>query len=298
MHSPRTLVLAALLAFFALSSPPAPAGAATPGPAAGSEADAAESSEAAAPAEQAVAEELPDARALLARFRELGGYAKLKATKNQHVVGSFSLPAQGLEATMEAWVAAPNLSRVVIELPGMGTTQEGFDGTHGWSLDPIQGPVLKTGAVLEEAAFKAEYYALNDDTRYVEAETVERTEFAGRSAWKVRLKPRVGSDMFVYFDAETGFEIGEEETVSTAMGDIPLVITNHDYAEFHGMQFPTRVEQKMMGMTQIIRLESIEFDVGEPPDFTPPKEVLELLEDAASESEPTEADAPESDASE
>jgi hypothetical protein len=222
--------------------------------------------------------DLPDGIALMARFRELCGYEKLRETKLQHVTGSFSMPAQGIEATMEAWLGAPNLSLVTIDIPGIGVTQEGFDGTHAWSMDPMQGPLIKRGAAAAEAAFKADYLAVLDPERYLEVETLEKVDFHGRPAWKVRLKPRVGSDSIAYFDVESGLEVGQEESVTTPMGSIAVVIRNSEYKEFNGMRFPTRIEQTTMGMTQIISIAAVEFDVGSA-SFELPPAVKALLED-------------------
>ncbi len=233
----------------------------------------------AAPAEAAPAADLPDARALLKKYVEVGGYEKLRETKNQAMVGTFAVPAQGLEAAMKGWAAAPNLILVSVNIPGMGEAIEGFDGTRGWSVDPVSGPNLKDGDLAAQAAFDADYFDVLDPTRFVEATTLAREDFHGTAAYKVRLKPRVGAEMTAWYGVESGLELGQETVQPTPMGDIPVATRNLEYREFNGMQFPTRMEQTMMGMTQVISIDSIEFDVDPAPDFAPPQAVQELLEE-------------------
>ncbi len=235
--------------------------------------------EAAPAAEEQPAAALPDARRLLARFTELCGYEKLRETKNQYLAGTFSMPEQGMNAKMEAWTAVPNLIRVKITIDGIGETEEGFDGTNAWSVDPVQGPVIKDGEVAAQSAFDAEYFALIDSERFTEAKTLELVEFDGTSAYKVHLQPRVGSAITAWYAVESGLELAQETVHKTPMGEIPGTIRMFDYKDFNGMKFPTRMEQTMMGMKQIITIDSLTFDLDPAPDFSVPQAVQELLDD-------------------
>ncbi len=235
--------------------------------------------EEAAPAAEAPAEALPTAKEVLDKFRAACNLDGLKVTKNQLMVGTFAMPEQGVEAKMEAWAGAPNLIKVKVTIPGMGETFEGFDGTTAWSMDPMQGPVVKHGEVAEQSAFDADYFASIDTERFVEMETLAKEDFHGTAAYKIRLQPRVGAEITAWYAVDTGLELGQETVHKTPMGDIPGMIRMFEYADFAGMKFPTKMEQTMMGMKQIITIEKLEFDVEPAPDFSPPEAIQELLAD-------------------
>ena len=40
---------------------------------------------------------------------------------------------------------APNKMQMMTTIPGVGAIQVGFDGTTGWSVDPMQGPRVLAG---------------------------------------------------------------------------------------------------------------------------------------------------------
>ena len=185
---------------------------------------------------------LPDGRALFVASAAACGYEKLRGLKNMVVTIDMSIPKQGLSAPMQLSGAPPNLVRVHSEFPGIGVIEEGFDGTTAWSVDPIQGPAIKTGDVASEAAFTADFFADLDPDRYTSAETVSQVDFSGRRAWKVVATPKVGRERTIYYEVSTGFTIGYEQTQKSPIGDVPSVTEHFDFKEFGGMMFPTRMQ--------------------------------------------------------
>src|SRR5687768_8055074 len=131
---------------------------------------------------------LPDAREIINRhIKAIGGREAILAHKSMHATGTLSIPAQSISGPMEIFGAA-NPDRVVIKfaIPGIGDIAEGFDGSHGWSLSPMTGPMLKVGKELTQAKFDADFYSeLRDPKNYPEVKTVEKTTFAGRPCYKV-----------------------------------------------------------------------------------------------------------------
>src|SRR5687767_3450527 len=73
----------------------------------------------------------PDARAVLARFVEATGAAKLPSQPGFHLTGTLEIPAQGLRGTIEVWHAIPS-GRIlqVLTLPGIGEMKSGFDTSY------------------------------------------------------------------------------------------------------------------------------------------------------------------------
>src|SRR6185295_18643117 len=72
--------------------------------------------------------------------------------------GSFEIPAVGATGTAEIFEKAPNKSVAVINIPGFGAFQEGFDGKIAWANDPQSGLREKAGAELGTAKLEAEFY--------------------------------------------------------------------------------------------------------------------------------------------
>jgi hypothetical protein len=229
---------------------------------------------AAAPAAEAA---LPDGRELLFQEVNAAGTTKLDELKGLHLKGTFSMPAEGITADIDIWRAAPNLVRSRVEMAGVGTIEEGFDGTRAWAIDPIQGPRVRAGAEGEEAAFTATFNGDAHPERYVTVETLELGEFAGRAAYRVKVKPPGSLPLrFVWIDAETKQTLGAETTAATPMGDMPVVTTLSDFRDVGGMSMPFKMTQSMMNTEQTIVVTAVTLD-PELPDFTPPAGVQELI---------------------
>ena len=103
----------------------------------------------AVPSAQEAAARLPAAREVIDRHvREIGGREAVLAQSSTHVVGTVSLPAAGISGEMEAFHAKPNKFLQRLVLPGIGTVEEGFDGTVAWSMSAPDRP----GAARRQAA--------------------------------------------------------------------------------------------------------------------------------------------------
>src|SRR5687768_3773057 len=98
-----------------------------------------------APAKTETTSELPDAREIINRhIKAIGGRDAILAHKSMHAVGTLSVPAQNMGGPMEVFhAAAPNRMLMKFTVSGIGEIAEGFDGSHGWSMSPLTGPMLK-----------------------------------------------------------------------------------------------------------------------------------------------------------
>ena len=106
---------------------------------------------------------------------------------------------------------------------GIGDIAEGFDGSHGWSMSPMTGPMLKVGKELTQAKFDADFYSdLRDAKSYLEVKTVEKTTFDGRPCYKVSLKRIDGVSDFDFYDVAHGLRAGSINTRETQMGVITM----------------------------------------------------------------------------
>ena len=148
--------------------------------------------------------------AILARFTDAtGGEEAWRSHTSSTAKGKFILSAMGLEGDMVVYSAAPNKVSVLIEMAGMGSMNQGYNGEAGWSENPMTGPSLLEGAQLDQMAEQANFYGpLTYDEIYPTQETLELTEFNGESAYKVRLLNAAGRETLQYFSEESGLLIG------------------------------------------------------------------------------------------
>lgn len=191
--------------------------------------------------------ELPAVEEIIAAHVEaIGGEKAFLKYDSRRLEGTLSMPAAGLSGDITLYAMAPNRTLVEVEMEGVGTIREGFDGEVAWSTDPMTGPQLKTGDQLLQAKDQSFYRAgLFPTELYATREVLDKVEFDGRPAWKVRVVTENGNESIVYFDAERGMQIGMERTQKTPMGDIAVTVTFHDYQEFDGMRLPTRIVNDM-----------------------------------------------------
>jgi len=222
---------------------------------------------------------LPSARSIIDRHIEaIGGRKAVLAHTSSHASGTLSMPSSGISGALDVYGAAPNKSLVKVNLGGIGDVVEGFDGTYGWSLQPMTGPMLKQGKELEEKKFDADFYGdLHEPGRYVSMTTVEKTTFEGRPCYKVSLVRKEGGEDIEYYDVETGLKAGAAGTRETPMGPVSATQIISDYKKFGGMMLPTTMKQSAMGVEQIMKFTTVEWDNVPPSTFDPPPQIKALI---------------------
>jgi len=222
---------------------------------------------------------LPEARTIIDRhIKAVGGRDAILARKSMHGVGTVSIPAAGITGPIEVFGAAPNKILVKSSIPGMGEFTEGFDGTHGWSMNPMTGPVLKADKELEQAKLDAEFYGeLRDPKLYTEIKTVDKVTFDGRDCYKVSLKRIDGVEDVDYYDVATGLRAGGQNTRITPMGPVPITSIASNYQKIGKLTQAMQMTQQMMGQEQKITLTSIEYDKVDPSVFELPAAIKALI---------------------
>src|SRR5690242_14406954 len=135
----------------------------------------------------AAEEPLPPAEKIIDRYIEVtGGKAAHEKVKSAIVTMKMSMPAQGMTMGITSYVVNPNKHYVSVEVPGVGTMEEGSDGNVAWSKNPMMGPRLKEGEE-KEIAFRSN--AMDKDLKwrqyYTKAETTGMDNVDGKPAYKV-----------------------------------------------------------------------------------------------------------------
>jgi hypothetical protein len=180
---------------------------------------------------------------------------------------------------MEIFGAA-NPNRVVVKtsVPGIGDIMEGFDGSHGWSMSPMTGPMLKVGKELQQTKLDADFYSeLRDPQKYPTVQTIEKTTFDGRPCYKVSIKRIDGVEDFDFYDVATGLRAGSINTRESPMGTMTMTSVEGGYKKFGKLTQATTVTQQVMGIEQKITLSMVEYDNVAASAFAPPAAIKALI---------------------
>lgn len=224
-------------------------------------------------------EQLPTGRELVAKHvKAAGGEAAFKAVKSIHAKGTFEMAAQGLSGPLDIMGARPDKMLLRVDLASVGHVESGYDGKNGWNIDPASGPSLLKGRALTEIAEDAWFdAALHAPDRVKEMTTLAKTEWDNRPAYQVKVVFASGAEQTEYYDAETGFEIGSESERETPMGVLPMKMILRDYKKFGGLMQPTVEVQSTMGISQMFKIASYEYNTVPANAFDPPPQIKALI---------------------
>ncbi|MGH9409370.1 MAG: hypothetical protein ACRD1V_07930 [Vicinamibacterales bacterium] len=226
------------------------------------------------------AADLPDARGLIDKYiKAIGGRDAILSHKSEHAQGTFSIAGSGMSGTIEMYGAAdPNRVLLKVSVPGIGDIQNGFDGSHGWSINPATGPMLQVGRELDQAKYDSDFYSeLRDPKVFPVVKTIEKADFEGRPCYKVSLERVDGVNDFDFYDASTGLRAGYLNKRETPMGEVESTSVESDYKKFGNLLQPTTLVQRAAGVEQKITLESLDYDKVDASVFALPPEIQALI---------------------
>ena len=235
-----------------------------------------------APAVAPAADALPSASDIFAKaVAAAGGADLIRMQTSRTQVGTIEMAAQSLKGTITTKSVSPSLLLIETELPGFGKIRQGINGTVGWGIDPMRGPSLMDGdeltRVLRESSIESE---LNPALGCDSVEVVGRSDFRGTACYKVQLK-RGENRSSRFYDLAAGHLVGSVETVKSSMGEFEVTTSYSKFALFSGRTLATVQENAMMGQTQKLTMNSVEFAPIDPTDFALPAEIQALVKVAA-----------------
>jgi hypothetical protein len=231
-----------------------------------------------APAPATATAALPAARDLVERHvKAIGGRQAILALTSMHTTGTMSMAGSGISGPIEVFGRAPDSVLMKASIAGIGDIAEGFNGTHGWSINPMTGPILKSGKELEQTKLDADFYSELRDPKKYTVKTVAKEMFDGRECYKVSVKRLDGSEDFDFYDANTGLRAGSIVTRETQMGPMTVLNTESGYKKFGNITQATTITQQTMGVEQKITLETVEYGKVDPAVFDPPAVIKALI---------------------
>jgi carboxyl-terminal processing protease len=213
---------------------------------------------------------LPSVDEIVAHYLEaIGGRVALEKLHSRVSRGTVELQTMGLVGTAEIYEQAPEQSTLIINVDGLGTIQQTFDGTTAWLQDPLDGYIrfapTMTARIHNQSIFQRElrFKELNPGLILIGKDKVgEHEAFVLHS-----FSPRVSEKW--YFDALTGLLLRRGN------------IYYDDYREVDGVKLPFKVtDDSSYGFGVVVRLNEIKHNVpidqskfAEHPDcFTKPEQ--------------------------
>jgi hypothetical protein len=228
-----------------------------------------------------LAQQLPTGEAVIAKYiTATGGAAEYDKVKNSVSAGRIEIPAQGIKGKITVYQQTPDKQYSVADIPGIGTIEDGVDGTVAWEKSALQGARLKQGEE-KDAAIRA----ANDESRlynwkryYKSVETTGAETVDGKPCYKVVLTPLSGKPETEFYDQASGLLIKASAVVATPMGEVPVETALSDYRLEGKLLMPHKLKQGAIGQQFEITVDEIKFNVEMPKDrFEPPADVKALL---------------------
>jgi hypothetical protein len=222
---------------------------------------------------------LPLAKDVLTNFvKQIGGEAAFSKINSQHLKGKCEMGAQGISGNLEVFAKRPDKLIIKISLPAVGDLLQGFDGKVGWSMNPITGPMVLDGKMLDQVREQARFDAvLHDASEFKSMETVGKAQFEGRDCLELKLVRKSGQEETEYYDVQTGLLVGSAEVQETPLGAISVTAVISEYKKFGDILFATKLTQKMGPLAQVMSFESMEFNQVDDAVFDLPDPIKTLI---------------------
>jgi hypothetical protein len=204
-----------------------------------------------------------------------GGTKAIEHAQSAVMTGTVELVGHNISGSLAIYQDG-NKVYTVVELPGIGKIEEGFDGEVAWESNLLQGPRVKEGEELEAAKRSSRMSVLGDWKEYYSsAVTTAEEDVEGKPAWEVVMTPTHGSSVeHFFFDRGSGLLVKMTETLPTSLGDIPVVMILGDYREVDGIQTPFLMTQSAMGQNMAMHIDKAKYNAAIPPGrFDLPAEV-------------------------
>lgn len=226
-------------------------------------------------------DELPRAEKILDGFVEATGGAKAyEKVKSRVTRGTVTMGEMGMMGKIETWQQAPGKYYSKVTLGELGTTESGYDGTTAWQI--TMGTARRLSGA--ERAFFVREATFNGDLKWRDltksVETVGVEDVNEKPAYKIKAVTSDGYAMYLYYDKYSGLLVRVDARVLTELGSVDVEVYPSDYKEVDGILVPHLINQRMIGLVQTVKVDSVEFNVKVPPDkFKIPKAVRQIKDD-------------------
>jgi hypothetical protein len=220
--------------------------------------------------------DLPPAKDLIAKYVKATGAEEWRKHKSGRMKATADVPGAGT-AQLEVIAVFPSAVAQKMTLPGLGEVSSGYDGTIAWSINPMQGPMILSGAAADQIREEADpENGMRMSPNIVSSETTEKTTMNGIECYKVKhtfKSGRVATDCYGVAD---GLLVATITKAVTPMGEIEATQYSSEYKDVGGVKRPMKVTTDQMGQRLIVNVVSWEWDNVDPKEVEPPAAIKAL----------------------
>ncbi len=173
----------------------------------------------------------------------IGGQAAWYKLTSRVSKGTIDIPAMGVSGTVEIHEKAPDSMIAVVNVAG-SVFERGFDGTVGWSDDPMNGQRTLSGAELADSKRQADFYHQLDIRKHYPKLVVTGTEKVGdHGTYVIEATSPSGDVDKMYFDTQSGLLVRAVTNIHSAQGPAVVQADLTDYRDVDGIKLPYAVHQ-------------------------------------------------------
>ena len=215
----------------------------------------------------------------------IGGEAAVRKHSAMRVKGKLGVAGMQ-QGDMEILMLAPNKFLTSINMAGLGKMEQGFDGTVGWSKNPMMGTQLLEGRTLDELRRSSDFYKDIDPSKLWKSATTKGvTTFINLPCYEVAVEGDMGNGS-LFYGVDDGLARGMRLTVDTPMGKVPTTTSMVEYKDFDGLKIASKTEIEAMGAKQVMTVDSVDFTPVDPKLFDLPPDVKALVDGGGKKAPP------------
>jgi len=219
------------------------------------------------------------ARAIIARHNSVSGRPDGRSPlQYSHRISEMETPA--IKTVIEQWSIAPNRTLTRMTMVGAGATEIGYNGTVGWTISPLTGPVLIEGEPLKELA-KLAAGRTQLDKPFKTLSAGAPTVVEGKDVVPVAFEDDQGNAGTLFFDAKTGLLHAMSQRITdTPQAEYTMWTFISDYKRFDGELVALTTTMKAQGQNIVTRTTHVDHKVIDTTMFVPPPAVAALIRKA------------------
>lgn len=189
-------------------------------------------------AQKAKKPKLPTAKVIIQNYlKAVGGNAAIQKQTTKYMKGTIEMSPMGIKGTSETWMAAPNKMLSKANIAGIGEIIEAFDGTKGWSSNPIQGSRMKEGEELLQTKILSDFYGdINFEKNYPKMQVKGIEKLGNKEVYVVIATPQDLPSETFYFDKKSGLLLKRDATYISPEGKMITETTFDDYRDVDGIK--------------------------------------------------------------
>ena len=224
-------------------------------------------------------ENLPSGKDVYDRYIEAtGGRERFSSLQTNVMTGNMEM--SGMKAPISIHRQRPGKIAVFIEIEGFGNVSQGTNGEIAWDVSPMKGARLLEGKEKDEMIKRADFdEAINPEKYYKSMECTAKEEYEHGECYVVEFTSMDDNVEKRFFDTASYLMVMVETKKDTPLGKMKVVSKLTDYRDVDGIKTPFRNELSVMGQTQVIQFEDVQYDAElEATAFDPPEEIVKLME--------------------